>query len=146
MDECANDRYATARCRPKAEADNRVVAEGEDGYYHGTTGLPMGLHVFSQTEQIWFFRPHCPIKQPKSATCCPARWLDSHSLFLYTSSLNPDCAVASYCDLKILAATLVSRFCSSTYLLICLRHKIAPTARFAMVFCVSLRILLHNLG
>jgi hypothetical protein len=25
-------------------------------------------------------------------------------------ALNPDCAVVSYCDLKILAATLVSRF------------------------------------
>jgi hypothetical protein len=40
----------------------------------------------------------------------------------YIAILNPDCAVASYCDLKILAATLVSRFlpalagCSSTYL------------------------------
>ena len=31
IDECANDRYATAWCRPEAEADNRVVAEGEDG-------------------------------------------------------------------------------------------------------------------
>jgi hypothetical protein len=29
------------------------------------------------------------------------------SVFLH---INPDCAVASYCDLKILAATLVSRF------------------------------------
>ncbi|MBW2567072.1 MAG: hypothetical protein JRE24_09445 [Deltaproteobacteria bacterium] len=36
--------YATARCRPEAEADNRVVAEGEDGYFSGTTGLPVGLH------------------------------------------------------------------------------------------------------
>ncbi|MBW2567556.1 MAG: hypothetical protein JRE24_11950 [Deltaproteobacteria bacterium] len=55
MDECANnqyatarcrpeDQYATARCRPEAEADNRVVAEGEDGYFSGTTGLPVGLH------------------------------------------------------------------------------------------------------
>jgi hypothetical protein len=31
-------------------------------------------------------------------------------------AMIPDCAVASYCGLKILAATLVSRFCSSTYL------------------------------
>jgi hypothetical protein len=30
--------------RPDPEADNRVVAEGEDGYYHGTPGLPVGLH------------------------------------------------------------------------------------------------------
>jgi hypothetical protein len=30
--------------RPEVEADNRVVAEGEDGYYHGTAGLPVGLH------------------------------------------------------------------------------------------------------
>ena len=67
-------------------------------------------------------------------------------LLLHGDKLNPDCAVVSYCDLKILAATLVSRLCSSTYLLICLRHKIAPTARFAMVFCASLWILLHNLG
>ncbi|MBW2174989.1 MAG: hypothetical protein JRF64_10305 [Deltaproteobacteria bacterium] len=37
--------YATARCRPEAEADNRVVAEGEDGYFSGTTGLPVGLHI-----------------------------------------------------------------------------------------------------
>ncbi|MBW2174864.1 MAG: hypothetical protein JRF64_09600, partial [Deltaproteobacteria bacterium] len=40
--------YATARCRPEAEADNRVVAEGEDGYFSGTTGLPVGLHRRSQ--------------------------------------------------------------------------------------------------
>jgi hypothetical protein len=44
VDECANNQYATARCRPEAEADNRVVAEGEDGYDHRTTGLPVGLH------------------------------------------------------------------------------------------------------
>ena len=45
VDECANNQYATARCRPEAEADNRVVAEGEDGYFSGTTGLPVGLHT-----------------------------------------------------------------------------------------------------
>ncbi|MBW2173317.1 MAG: hypothetical protein JRF64_01475 [Deltaproteobacteria bacterium] len=44
MDECANNQYATARCRPEVLADNRVVAEGEDGYFSGTTGLPVGLH------------------------------------------------------------------------------------------------------
>ncbi|MGM0384111.1 MAG: hypothetical protein ACQEQO_11540 [Thermodesulfobacteriota bacterium] len=50
------------------------------------------------------------------------------------STLNPDYAVATYCDLKNLAATLASRFCFSTYLQICLRRKIAPTSRFAEVF------------
>jgi len=40
--------------------------------------------------------------------------------------LNPDYAVATYCGLKNLAATLVSRFCFSTYLWICLWRKIAP--------------------
>ena len=45
VDECANDRYATARCRHKAEADNRVVAGGEDGYLKGTTGLAVGLYL-----------------------------------------------------------------------------------------------------
>jgi hypothetical protein len=35
---------ATARCHPKGKADNRVVAEGEDGYFNGTTGLPVGIH------------------------------------------------------------------------------------------------------
>jgi hypothetical protein len=29
----------------KLEADNRGVAEGEDGYCKGTTGLPVGLHL-----------------------------------------------------------------------------------------------------
>jgi len=33
-----------------------------------------------------------------------------------TAELNPDCAVDIYCGLKILAATLVSRFCFLTYL------------------------------
>jgi len=32
------------------------------------------------------------------------------------SDFNPDCTVENYCGLKILTATLVSRFCSSTYL------------------------------
>ena len=41
---CANDRYATARCRPNTEADNRGVAGGEVGYFNGTTGFPVGLH------------------------------------------------------------------------------------------------------
>ena len=40
--------------------------------------------------------------------------------------VNSDFAVAIYCGLKILAATLVSRFYSSTYLWICLRRKIDP--------------------
>ena len=44
VDECANGQYATARCRPEAEADNRIVAEGEYGYYHGATELPVWLH------------------------------------------------------------------------------------------------------
>jgi len=35
---------ATARCHPKDMADNRGVAEGEDGYFNGTTGLPLGVH------------------------------------------------------------------------------------------------------
>ena len=43
VDECANVN-ATTRCRPKIMADNRVVAEGEDGYFNGTKGLPVGLH------------------------------------------------------------------------------------------------------
>ncbi|MGM0382661.1 MAG: hypothetical protein ACQEQO_04090, partial [Thermodesulfobacteriota bacterium] len=49
-------------------------------------------------------------------------------------TFNPDYAVATYCGLKNLAATLFSRFCFSTYLQICLRRKIAPTSRFAEVF------------
>jgi len=59
---------------------------------------------------------------------------------------NPEFAVAIYYGLKILAAPLVSRFFSLTYLWICLRRKIAPTARFAAVFCASLQYLLQNLG
>ena len=26
------------------KADNHGVAEGEDGYFNGTTGLPVGIH------------------------------------------------------------------------------------------------------
>jgi hypothetical protein len=49
------------------------------------------------------------------------------------TGLNPEFAVAIYYGLQILAATLVSQFFSSPYLLICLRQKIAPTTRFASV-------------
>jgi len=38
-------RCAMARFRPEDAADNRVVAEGEDGQLYGTTGLPVGLHL-----------------------------------------------------------------------------------------------------
>ncbi len=27
------------------KADNPGVAEGEDGYFNGTTGLPVGIHI-----------------------------------------------------------------------------------------------------
>jgi len=39
MDECTNAVCATARCRPNTEANNRVVAEGEDGYLNGITDI-----------------------------------------------------------------------------------------------------------
>ena len=75
------------------------------------------------------------------------RCLKASAFFLaMTHSLNPNFTVAIYCGLKILATTLVSRFYSSTYLSICLRRKIAPTARFATVFCASILYLLQNLG
>jgi len=45
VDECQKYRLiATARCHPKDAADNHGVAEGEDGYFNGTTGLPVGIH------------------------------------------------------------------------------------------------------
>jgi hypothetical protein len=87
-----------------------------------------------------------PVQPTGSHAVVLDSWLGKKSQVLNLSYFNPDCAVASSCDSKILAATLVSRFCSSTYLWICLCHKITPTARFAVVFCVSIRILLHNLG
>jgi hypothetical protein len=40
-----NKLIATARCHPKDKVDNRGVAEGEDGYFNGTTGLPVGIHL-----------------------------------------------------------------------------------------------------
>jgi hypothetical protein len=33
------------------KADNRGVAEGEDGYFNGTTGLPVGIH-FGHHDQL----------------------------------------------------------------------------------------------
>ena len=45
VDECLKYKLpATARCDPTEKADNRGVAEGEDGYLNGTTGLPVGIH------------------------------------------------------------------------------------------------------
>ena len=44
VDECTDISKASARCHPKDRADNRGVAEGEDGYFNGTTGLPVGIH------------------------------------------------------------------------------------------------------
>jgi hypothetical protein len=40
--------------------------------------------------------------------------IDQNFDILREHDLNPDNAVAIYCGLQILAATLVSRFCSST--------------------------------
>jgi len=47
---------------------------------------------------------------------------------------SPDYTAATYCGLKNLAATLLSRFCFSTYVLVCLRRKIVASSRFAKVF------------
>jgi hypothetical protein len=38
----------------KFMADNRVVAEGEDGYFNGTTGLSVGLHFGHDTDVLIF--------------------------------------------------------------------------------------------
>jgi hypothetical protein len=51
VDECASNCSASARCRPKAEADNRVAAKGEDGYFGTTTGLPVGLREVIGSQQ-----------------------------------------------------------------------------------------------
>ena len=39
---------ATARCHRKDKADNRGVAEGQDGYVDGTTGLHVGIHFLKK--------------------------------------------------------------------------------------------------
>ena len=50
--ECKQNKLiATARCHPKEKADNRGVAEGEDGYFNGTTDLPVGIHI-DRSEKI----------------------------------------------------------------------------------------------
>jgi acyl-coenzyme A synthetase/AMP-(fatty) acid ligase len=33
---------------PQNKADNHGEAEGEDGYYNGTTGLPVGIHIITK--------------------------------------------------------------------------------------------------
>jgi hypothetical protein len=45
VDECAI--CFGAMFAPKTKADNRGVASGEDGYFYGTTGSPVGLHRVS---------------------------------------------------------------------------------------------------
>ena len=50
VDECKKNKLiATARCHPKDKADNHGVlsrrsSKSEDGYFNGTTGLPVGIH------------------------------------------------------------------------------------------------------
>jgi hypothetical protein len=53
---------------------------------------------------------------PISGAALGARQYDAVLIQMLPPLLNPDCAVDIYCGLKILAATLVSRFCFSTYL------------------------------
>jgi len=60
--------------------------------------------------------------------------------------LNPDFAVFFYCGAELRAATLVSRFLTSTYRIIRPRPKTGPTSRFAMHFDASLRTQLQNPG
>ena len=53
VDECKKiaKLFATVRCHPKDKADNRVVAEGEDGYFNPPSadeGLPVGIHFMKR--------------------------------------------------------------------------------------------------
>ena len=117
---------------------NRPLTTPDIGFWILDTGLPIKTILRSYTMYyLWFqhlfYHPLAKIYlTPKHK--------------IYNPTLNPEFAVAIYCGLKLLAATLVSRFCSSTYSRICLRRKIAPTARFAVVFYTSPRRLLQNLG
>ncbi|RLC05788.1 MAG: hypothetical protein DRH90_05145 [Deltaproteobacteria bacterium] len=67
---------ATARCHPLGKADNRGVAEGEDGYFNGTTGLPVGFHsvikpgsfrseIFGYADGGSYLNPKHEIRNPK---------------------------------------------------------------------------------
>ena len=62
------------------------------------------------------------------------------------SSSNPGFAVVFYCGAKLLAATLVSRFLTSTYQAIRLRPEIGPTSCFAKHFDTSPRTQQQNQG
>jgi hypothetical protein len=62
------------------------------------------------------------------------------------SSSNPGFAVVFYCGAKLLAATLVSRFLTSTYQAIRLRSQIGPTSCFAKHFDTSPRNQQQNQG
>ena len=44
------------------KADNRGVAEGEDGYFNGTAGLPVGIHSAVETgsKDIGTYAPEAP--------------------------------------------------------------------------------------
>ena len=44
VDEYTDISKASARCHPKDKADNRGGAGGEDGYFNGIEGLPVGIH------------------------------------------------------------------------------------------------------
>jgi hypothetical protein len=54
VDEYLSKCSATARCRPKAEVDNRVVAQGKGGCYRGTAGLPVGsIYPDAEKKRCW---------------------------------------------------------------------------------------------
>ena len=59
-----NNLVATARCHPKEKEDNRGVAEGEDGYLNGTTGLPVGRR-FKRDNFFRYFRVYNPIRSQR---------------------------------------------------------------------------------
>jgi len=67
-----NKLIATARCHPTEKADNHGVAEGEDGYFNGTTGLHVGIH-FCRLFLLELFRHIEKYPDMKALRGCPAR-------------------------------------------------------------------------
>ena len=62
------------------------------------------------------------------------------------ANLNPNISQVFYYGFENQYIVLVSRFHSSTYCKICLRHKIAPTSHYILIFIASLRTLMKYSG
>jgi hypothetical protein len=120
-----------------------ITAKNSIGRILTLTGFAFKTFVFMTTSRTF---QHLGISLANRICTCLVS-VHKWSFFpISLSGLAPDFAVIFYCGAALLAATLVSRFRASTYLVIRLRSKIGPTSCFAKHCDASLRTRPQNQG